>query len=81
MKNLMIIKASEGLHLAKLKDVIIQFGCNYCNHVSEMTAANLLEAGTEGEPYCDCGKGEPGDLEVTKVYITGGVAELVSQRP
>lgn len=59
----------QGLHLAKLKDVIIQFVCNYCNHVSEMTAADILNAGTEGEPYCNCELNESGDLEVTKVYI------------
>jgi hypothetical protein len=59
----------EGLNLAKLKDVIIQFACNHCHEILKMTAADLLEAGTEGEPYCDCDKGEPGDLEVINVLI------------
>ena len=66
--------------MAKLKDVIILFSCNHCNRISKMTAADLLEAGTEGEPYCNCDEGEPGKLEVTKVYITGGLAELGLQR-
>ncbi len=43
--------------MPSLEDVIIQFKCKHCKRESKMTAAELMEAGAEGPPYCECSKG------------------------
>lgn len=54
--------------MANLEDVIIKFKCKYCKRKSEMTAEDLMNAGTEGPPYCTCTEYNT-DLDVIDVRI------------
>ena len=56
--------------MSNLKDVIIKFKCKHCETTTQMSAEDLMEAGTEGPPYCMC-TGECIEFEVTDVQMKG----------
>ena len=55
--------------MANLEDVMIKFKCKYCKQETEISADDLIEAGTEGPPYCSCCIGYCIDLDVIGVYL------------
>ena len=52
----------------KLNDVIIKFKCKHCKREIEISAEDLMNAGTEGPPYCDCTK-DYDDYDIISVEI------------
>jgi len=54
--------------MATLENVIIKFKCKHCDKKIEMSAQELMEAGTEGSPHCDC-TFEEYNLDVVGVYL------------
>lgn len=56
--------------MAKLEDVIIKYKCKHCGKETEGSALELMEAGTEGPPYCDC-TDEYEFFDVINVYMKG----------
>ena len=54
--------------MAKLENVIIEFKCKHCDKITEMSAQDLMEAGSGGAPCCDCAF-EEYDLNVLRVYM------------
>ena len=46
----------ENCLLPTLDNVFIEFRCPKCLEHSTMTVSDLMNAGIEGPPYCDCTK-------------------------
>lgn len=55
-------------NMADLEEVIIKFKCDHCKKEITMSAFELMEAGIEGPPYCDC-RDDHNDLIVIDTYI------------
>jgi hypothetical protein len=55
--------------MADLEEAMIKFKCDHCKKEITMSVFELMEAGIEGPPYCDCKDSYYNDLDVIDAYI------------